>query len=271
MGTKLPPGRSQFQPLIARTQTVHRPVGPVAYDCVTVILVRDGSALLLSEFGKKPVKLGDVIVLSLGAGTSLAFAAMQSCRVSGDRTLSLRVGEGTSWAAFDLYKRLGFNDPEEPKTATGPGVAIGRRQDPSGTEQILRALPTWFGIDEAIQNYVQDATSKASYVAVDNSVTVGVALLEPHYPESVELYLIAVHPDYRGRGIGTKLVTQVEADLREQGISLLQVKTVGESFEHAGYGETRSFYRSCGFLSLEELTGISWNGPTVIMVKSLRC
>ncbi|SNR33329.1 hypothetical protein SAMN06265360_102222 [Haloechinothrix alba] len=42
---------------------MHRPVGPVAYDCVKVIVVRDGSAFLFSEFGQQPVKPGDVILL----------------------------------------------------------------------------------------------------------------------------------------------------------------------------------------------------------------
>lgn len=56
-------GAYEFAPLLARTQTAHRPIGPVAYDCVKVIVVRDGSAILFSEFGQKPVKLGDVILL----------------------------------------------------------------------------------------------------------------------------------------------------------------------------------------------------------------
>ncbi|MBS1674640.1 MAG: AraC family transcriptional regulator, partial [Actinobacteria bacterium] len=46
---------------------MHRPVGPVAYDCVKVIVVRDGSAVLFSEFGQKPVNVGDVVLL--GANT----------------------------------------------------------------------------------------------------------------------------------------------------------------------------------------------------------
>lgn len=52
-----------LSPLLARTRTVHRPVGPVAYDCVKMIVVRDGSAILFSEFGQRPVKPGDVILL----------------------------------------------------------------------------------------------------------------------------------------------------------------------------------------------------------------
>lgn len=53
--------------MLARTSTVHRPVGPIAYDCVKVIVVRDGSAILFSEFGQKPVSVGNVILL--GANT----------------------------------------------------------------------------------------------------------------------------------------------------------------------------------------------------------
>ena len=146
-------------------------------------------------------------------------------------------------------------------------ITIERRSDGAGTERILRALPAWFGIEDAIKEYAKDAESKTSYLAVDAGTTVAVALLESHYPESVELYLIAVHPDYRGQGIGTRLVEQA---LRGQGVRFLQVKTVGESFEHDGYTATRGFYRACGFVPLEELNGIGWDGPTVIMIKSLR-
>ncbi|WP_392426041.1 helix-turn-helix domain-containing protein [Barrientosiimonas humi] len=35
----------------------------MAYDCVRIVVIRSGSAILLSEFGQKPVKVGDVIVL----------------------------------------------------------------------------------------------------------------------------------------------------------------------------------------------------------------
>jgi hypothetical protein len=59
--------RRDFQAILARTYTAHHPVGPVAYDSVKVIVVRDGSAVLFSEFGQKPVMVGDVV--TLGANT----------------------------------------------------------------------------------------------------------------------------------------------------------------------------------------------------------
>lgn len=53
-----------YRPVMARSRTVHHPIGPVAYDCVKLIFVRSGSAVLLSEFGEKPVTVGDVIALA---------------------------------------------------------------------------------------------------------------------------------------------------------------------------------------------------------------
>lgn len=57
------PRPSGYEPLVARTLTVHRAVSPVAYDCVKLIIVRDGSAFLFSEFGQQAVKPGDVVLL----------------------------------------------------------------------------------------------------------------------------------------------------------------------------------------------------------------
>ena len=56
-----------FVPIFVRTATTHRPIGPTAFDCVTLIFVRSGSAILMSEFGERPVSVGDVV--ALGANT----------------------------------------------------------------------------------------------------------------------------------------------------------------------------------------------------------
>lgn len=57
------PSAAPFAPIVARTQTVRRPVGPVVHDCVMIIAIRDGSAILSSTFGQKPVTAGDMAVL----------------------------------------------------------------------------------------------------------------------------------------------------------------------------------------------------------------
>lgn len=53
-----------FTPILARTQAAHSPIEPIAYDCVKLIIVRAGSALLFSELGSRHVNVGDVILLA---------------------------------------------------------------------------------------------------------------------------------------------------------------------------------------------------------------
>jgi AraC family transcriptional regulator len=60
----------------ARTRTIQNAVGPLSYDCVKVIVVRDGSAILYSEFGQQPVRTGDVIRLFTDEGVGAGGAAV---------------------------------------------------------------------------------------------------------------------------------------------------------------------------------------------------
>ncbi len=52
-----------YSAIVARTEAVSRPVEPLAYDCVKVIVVRSGSAVLFSEFGQQRINVGDVVFL----------------------------------------------------------------------------------------------------------------------------------------------------------------------------------------------------------------
>jgi GNAT superfamily N-acetyltransferase len=149
------------------------------------------------------------------------------------------------------------------------GVRIDRRQDPDAVDRILRSLPAWFGIEEAIQAYVDRAARLPSYLATIGEVVVGVALVERHFPESAEIHLIAVDPLHHGFGIGSALVRYIEDDLRADGARVLQVHTVGPSYENEEYAKTRQFYGTAGFIPLREVDGLGWDGPTLILVKSL--
>lgn len=141
--------------------------------------------------------------------------------------------------------------------------------DPEATRRILAALPDWFGIPSANEHYVTAAASKDSYLAQLDGVTVGVALVDRHFPATGEIHLIAVALEHHGSGVGSALVAALEQDLQTDGARLLEVKTVGASYEDEGYTATRAFYEARGFLPLEEVEGLDWDGPTVIMVKPL--
>lgn len=148
-------------------------------------------------------------------------------------------------------------------------IVIERRQDPGSVLVILRSLPDWFGIEEAIRNYVRSAGQQPSYLAVRDGETVGVALVVRHFPESAELSLLAVHANHRRNGAGRALVDAVAKDLQADGASVLIVHTVGPSFEDAAYAQTRAFYRGVGFVPVQEFQRIDWDGPTLVLVRVL--
>lgn len=58
------PENWRYSPVIARSAHICTARPPIAYDCVKLIFVRHGAAILLSEFGEKPVTAGDVIALA---------------------------------------------------------------------------------------------------------------------------------------------------------------------------------------------------------------
>lgn len=58
-----------------------------------------------------------------------------------------------------------------------------------------------------------------------------------------ELYWLATHNDFRGQGVGKKLIKELIRNLRIEGATKLCVKT--DSKEQ--YKATRHFYDSCGF------------------------
>lgn len=57
-------GPRSYAPVVAQTRTDHVAVEPVALDCVKFIVVRAGSARLLSEIGCPHINVGDVVVLA---------------------------------------------------------------------------------------------------------------------------------------------------------------------------------------------------------------
>jgi hypothetical protein len=56
-------GTPQSVPITARTATFDGLIEPAAYDCMTVV-IREGSAVLMSAFGRQRVGVGDVVLLA---------------------------------------------------------------------------------------------------------------------------------------------------------------------------------------------------------------
>jgi GNAT superfamily N-acetyltransferase len=145
-------------------------------------------------------------------------------------------------------------------------------------ERLLRKLPTWFGIESSVLEYIESARRLPAYLAWPHDpafigwptdLAAGVLLVVRHFPRSAEIYLMAVDPAVHRQGAGRALVTALESDLVADHVEFLQVKTLGPSHPDPGYARTRQFYASVGFQPLEEITGLWPDNPCLIMIKTL--
>lgn len=140
-------------------------------------------------------------------------------------------------------------------------------------EPILRALPQWFGIEHATQMYIRDAGANPTFLAVDtdrDNLPVGFLTLMKHSDHAAEIYVMAVLPDYHRKGVGRALNAAAEAQLRAEGVTFFQVKTLSDKHPDEGYKKTRAFYLALGFRLLEEFPDL-WgpHNPCWLLVKTL--
>ncbi|MBN1660145.1 MAG: GNAT family N-acetyltransferase [Anaerolineae bacterium] len=138
-------------------------------------------------------------------------------------------------------------------------------------EPILRALPDWFGIEEAIVHYVGEIERLPTFRAVgDGGATLGFVSVKQHTPFAADLYVLGVRREAHRQGIGSAMLAAVEAWLRGQGVEYLQVKTLSEAHPDPNYARTRLFYEAAGFRPLEEMPEL-WDeaNPCLIMIKRL--
>ncbi len=137
-------------------------------------------------------------------------------------------------------------------------------------EVVLRSLPEWFGIESALQAYVDKVDRLPTYLALADEKVAGFLSVEKHFSESAEIHVMGILPEFHRMGIGRALLKKAESDLAAQGVKFLQVKTLSQSNPDKNYAKTREFYFSMGFLPLEEMPEL-WGAenPCLILIKSL--
>jgi GNAT superfamily N-acetyltransferase len=135
---------------------------------------------------------------------------------------------------------------------------------------LLRLLPDWFGIEEAILGYEREIEHLPTFLAKKDEDVLGFLSLKRHTPYSAEILVMAVHPGVQRGGIGRALVEAAEGYARGLGVEYMQVKTLGPSNPDPEYAKTRAFYEALGFRPMEEFSRI-WdeNNPCLILVKRL--
>ena len=137
-------------------------------------------------------------------------------------------------------------------------------------EPILRALPEWFGIEEATQAYAEQTDVLPTFVAICDDRPVGFLTLRLHSAYAAEISVMGVVRSEQRRGAGRALIAAAETYLRGAGVGFLQVKTLSSTHPDPYYARTREFYFAMGFRPLEEFPEL-WGAanPCLQMVKSL--
>jgi GNAT superfamily N-acetyltransferase len=135
---------------------------------------------------------------------------------------------------------------------------------------ILRALPSWFGVEASIIDYVDKTQSMPFWAAYDGEKPIGFVALKIHNPHASEVCVMGILKEYHRQGIGRKLIGQCESFCSEQHTEYLTVKTLDGSAPSISYAKTREFYLAVGFLPLEVFP-LHWDkdNPCLFMVKYL--
>lgn len=82
------------------------------------------------------------------------------------------------------------------------------------------------------------------WVAIDTDSTVGFIAVKLHSEDSMgEIYMVAVDPDFQGRGIGTALIEFALNWMKDAGMSVAMVETGGDP----GHERARRTYEKVGF------------------------
>ena len=106
--------------------------------------------------------------------------------------------------------------------------------------------------------FLVDVSDDGSQRAVRGYICFGAT---PMTRGTFDLYWIAVHPAYKGHGVGRALVAGMEHELTREGARLLRVETSGTS----EYAATRAFYDRLGFEIGARIRDFYWPGNDLVI------
>ena len=134
---------------------------------------------------------------------------------------------------------------------------------------ILEALPEWFGIPEAREDYIRESAGQTMLASSEGGETKGFLCLKETGKDTLEIAVMGVRKEYHRQGIGAALMEAAKQRAREMGYSFLQVKTV-QMGRYPEYDATNRFYLRCGFQEFEVFPTLwdEWN-PCQIYVMAL--
>lgn len=134
---------------------------------------------------------------------------------------------------------------------------------------ILEALPDWFGIPEAREEYIVNSVNQQFFAAVKEGKPIGFLCLKQTGKDTVEVAVMGVLKEFHRHGIGRKLFMKAREKAIKDGFSFIQVKTV-QMGQYDNYDNTNKFYISLGFKEFEIFPTLwdEWN-PCQVYVMAL--
>lgn len=133
---------------------------------------------------------------------------------------------------------------------------------------VLRALPEWFGLEDSIVEYCEESEKLPMAVLTLDEKPIGFCSLKVNYGINCDLYVLGILPGYHRTGLGQKMVAFIERYCCDNEIPYMSVKTLSERHPDEFYARTRKFYEKCGFVAFEEFPEL-WGkeNPCLLMIK----
>ncbi len=137
--------------------------------------------------------------------------------------------------------------------------------------EIVRGLPEYF-TEDVPAKVRHDLGAHDGWVIIDAGLA-GFSVVDRRSRDAAEILWMAVHPERRGIGLGSRLLGHMIDQLRAEDVSVVAVKTLDRSAGYAPYEGTRAFWRRRGFVqidAIDPLPGWPPGNPCALYVAALR-
>jgi GNAT superfamily N-acetyltransferase len=137
--------------------------------------------------------------------------------------------------------------------------------------EIVAGLSDFFTAD--VPDKVQsDLHAHGGWVIDDEGEVVGFVIVERRGARAAEILWAAVAADRRGGGLGSQLIDHALAELRADGVQIVEVKTLDASADYAPYDATRAFWIAREFVqfdTIDPLPGWPPGNPAALLAVAL--
>ncbi|MBN2851578.1 MAG: GNAT family N-acetyltransferase [Clostridia bacterium] len=139
------------------------------------------------------------------------------------------------------------------------------------TNDILRSLPSWFGIEQSIIDYCEKVKT-LEFIKIELfDMVIGFCAYKINYGINCDLVVLGIFEQFHRFGIGSKLIDFINNELKHNEVRYMSVKTLSENHSDENYKRTRNFYIKNGFYPFEEIKDL-WGkeNPCLIMIREVR-